>query len=109
MKIIIHGTKIELTPAIKSFIEEKVGALQKFSKEADNLIEARVEIGKPSRHHKSGPVYYAEINLKIGGKLIRAESHHADLYTAINLTRDKTEIELIKFKEKKTDSTKRSR
>lgn len=100
MKIIIHSVNIELTPAIKSFAEKKIGSLAKFLRANSDSIEAKVEIGKPSRHHKSGFVYYAEVNLKIGKKLIRASSRHNDLYTAINDVRDETEVQVKKFKEK---------
>jgi len=96
---------MELTPAIKDYVDEKVGSLAKFlPPNSADLIEARVEVGKPSKHHHTGPVYYAEVNLKIGGKLIRANEENYDLYAAIDKVRDEIEIQIKKFKEKRNDA-----
>lgn len=104
MKIIIYAKNIELTPAIKSYAEEKIGSIGKFLGEADNdLVEARIEIGKPSMHHREGSVFYAEVNLKLGGNLLRATHEDYDLYTAIDKVRDEIENQIKKFKEKRTD------
>ncbi len=101
MKILIHAKNIELTPSIKTFAEAKVSSLSRFLASADNnLAEARVEIGKPSRHHKSGFVFYAEINLKIGKHLLRAAEEHLDIHTAIDLARDNVESQIKKQKQK---------
>lgn len=110
MKIIIHGKNIELTEAIKSFVEEKIGVLQKLlPKTSSDLIQARVEVGKPSHHHHEGAVYYAEVNLKVGGKLMRANIEHEDLYTAIDRVRDEIERQIKKFKEKRLDLSRRAK
>lgn len=110
MKIILHGVNIELTPAIKSFAEEKIDSISRFFKgNIGNVVEARVELGKPSRHHKSGPFYYAEVNLKIGRRLLRASSKHSDLYVAIDKVRDEIEVQLKKFKEQIASSGRRVR
>lgn len=91
---------MNLTPSIKEFVNEKVGLISKLLKgKEDNLAEARVEVGKPSRHHNKGFVFYAEINLKIGRELFRATEEHLDLYTAIDQVRDSIERQLRKHKE----------
>lgn len=105
MKIIIHGNNIELTAAIRGYVEAKIGSLSKFLPPAsEDIIEARVEVGKPSKHHHTGPVFYAEVNLKIGGKLLRANEENYELYAAIDKVRDEIEIQIKKFKEKRIDA-----
>ena len=105
MKIIIRGANIDLTPSIKAFVEEKVGSVEKFINPSDiELAEARVEVGKSSQHHKTGPVFYAEINLKIGSKLLRAVVEHEDLHTAVDFARNEVEAQLKKEKQKTIDS-----
>ncbi|MDO8495078.1 MAG: ribosome-associated translation inhibitor RaiA [bacterium] len=100
MKIILQAKNIDLTPSIKEFVDEKVGMISKLLNDKDEeLAEARVEVGKPSRHHQSGFVFYAEINLKIGKQLLRATEEHLDLHTAIDAARDKIEMQLRKVKE----------
>lgn len=91
---------MSLTPGIKEFVNEKVGSISKLLKgKEDNLAEARVEVGRPSRHHSKGFVFYAEVNLKIGSELLRATEEHLDLHTAIDLVRDNIERQLRKHKE----------
>lgn len=102
MHIILQTKNIALTSGIKAFAEGKIGAISKLlSAREKESAEARVEVGKPSRHHSKGFVFYAEINLKIGGTLWRATEEHVDLHTAIDLARDKIERQLRKFKEAK--------
>lgn len=103
MKILIHTKNIELTPSIELFMNQKMDTISKLFKPNDQLVEARVEIGRPSKHHQKGPVYYTEINLKIGGVLLRAVVEHEDLRTAIDFARDEIERQVKKFKSKRRD------
>ena len=101
MKIIIKSTNIELSASLEEYVNQKIGSLDKFLKDfKPDIVEARVEIGKPSKHHKSGPVFYAEINLRLPGKLLRAESSHVNLRSAINKARDELEKQIEKYKYK---------
>lgn len=101
MNIIIKCTNIDLVPSIRAFIEQKVGSISKFIQFSDSgLAKARVEVGRPSKHHRTGFVYYAEINLKIGGHLFRGVAEHADLHTAIDFARNEVEHQLKKGKQK---------
>ncbi len=105
MKLILYGKNLDLTPSVKAFVEEKIGSVSKFLKPAeDNLAEARVEIAKPSKHHRSGFIYRAEVNLKIGSRLFRAEAEHMDLHTAIDLARDEIERQIKEYKEKSREA-----
>jgi len=73
MKINILTKNIKLTPALKDFIEEKINPLEKFAKILQNKkcynhflgrgkpkVEAWIEIGKETLHHKKGPFFWAE-------------------------------------------------
>ncbi len=102
MKIIINSNKIELNEALAVWVEKKIGSLDKFLKHMDpEVIEARVEIGKPSKHHLKGMVWYAEVNLKLPGKLLRATNSNKDLRTAINQVKDELQRQLKKYLGKK--------
>ena len=98
MKIDIFCKNIELDAPLKQFVEEKVGDLEKYI--GHGPAEARVEIGKPSLHHRSGPFFRAEINLKVGGQFLRGEEQHEDLRAAIVRARDEVKIQIAKMKEK---------
>ena len=73
----------------------------------ERLAEMRVEVGKPSQHHHSGNVFYAEANLKIGAEFFRATSEREDLHTAVNNVRDDLERQLQKHKTKEISKHRR--
>ena len=109
MRIMLHTKNLDLTPSIETFVNQKMDTIAKLFKSGDQLVEARVEIGRPSKHHKKGLVYYAEINLKMGGKLLRATVEHVDLRTAIDFARDEIERQIKKFKSKIRDTARKPR
>jgi|SRR3989344_1244768 len=104
MRIMIYAKNMELTPSINAVIEQKMQTLAKLFNPGDKVVEARIEVGKPSLHHQKGFVYYAEINIKIGSKLLRATEKHIDLRTAVDFARDDIERQIKKFKSKIRDT-----
>jgi ribosomal subunit interface protein len=75
--------------------------LEKFFKSfGDQKRIIEVELGKVTTRQRTGDIFRAEINLNLGGKMFRAESEQADLFSAIDETRDDLEQEIKKFKEK---------
>ena len=101
MQIIIKTTNIDLSPSIKEYIEKRIGGLTKFLKRIDQeIVKIEVEVGKPSRHHRKGNVYYAEANISLPGKLLRAESESWDIYLAIDEIKESLirQIERYKYK-----------
>ena len=95
MKIDIEATDFELTESLRDYIEEKIGKLGKFLKSFDEgSVSARVEVGRVSKHHKSGDVYRAEANVRFPGGLIRAEHVGDDVRVAINKVKDKLKREI---------------
>lgn len=101
MKIDITTKNISLDEPLQVFIEDKIGGLDKLI--GNDKSEARVEIGKPSRHHRSGRVFRAEANIRMGGVLLRASCEHEDLRNAIVDVKDELQEQIRKFKEKRTD------
>lgn len=101
MKIDIVCKNITLDAPLQVFIDQKIGGLEKFIAKGPSSV--RMEIGKPSKHHRTGPVFYADGNLNIGGKLLRAEATDKDLRTAIDSVRDELHLQIKKLKEKKKD------
>lgn len=109
MKINIKATNLDLTPAITTYIEEKINGLEKFIS-GDDLkawdernqaaVEADVEIARTTDHHRQGDVYRAEVNIKVPGRVIRAEATEWDMRVAIDRVKDELQIELKKYKNK---------
>ena len=104
MQIQIKATNFELTPAIRDYIEEKVGGLEKFIPSPDPSVMAWVEVGVTTRHHQSGDIYRAELQIRVPRveKGLRTESEQETLYAAIDDARDEMKRELSRLKDRKT-------
>lgn len=100
MKLQITGIGIELTPALKQYIEERIGGLAHFLGEG-KAVHAVVEVGRASRHHKHDHVMFAAVNMQAGGKLFRAEAAMPDARAAVDVVRDELYREINKFKGKR--------
>ncbi len=102
MNIKITCNNLELTPAIDDYVHKKISLLEKFLTQKEATI-CEVEIGKTTRHHKSGDVFKAEVNLiEPGSKQVYAVVEEEDLYAAIEFVRDEVEREIISNKEKRS-------
>lgn len=101
MKITIKTTNLRLTPAIKREVEEKIGNLDKFISNINGSVEGFVEVAVETRHHHKGNIFYAEANIKVPRKIIRAETRQKNLYQAVNELKYQLQGELKKYKEKK--------
>ena len=101
MKMLLKATSLELTPAIKTFIEDKIGSLEKFLKRFEALgeIKCEVEIARSTKHHRKGNVFHAEVNLYLPKKTLRAEFEGTDVRSAIDKVKDKLKTEIGKYKE----------
>lgn len=104
MQISIKATGIELTQAIGNYVNEKIGGLEKYLKRLDQgAVEARVEVGKTTRHHNKGDIFRAEINLTLPGGVLRAEEENSDLYASIDLMHDEIKRQIVSFKDKRIE------
>ena len=91
MKFNIRGSKLEVTEAIKNYIETKLSRLDKYFKNADEL-EAHVLIKK---HGISETI---EVTIPVKKMILRSEESDKDLYAAIDKVTDKLERQIRKNK-----------
>ena len=105
MQIIIHSKNLDITPAIREYVEMKIGSLnhllQRF--ETKGEIKTEIEIARTTKHHKHGDVFYAEANLHLPKKILRAEHYDSDIRIAIDEIKNKLHNEIIKYKEISSD------
>lgn len=102
MNIKIRATNFDITPAIEEYVTSKVSSLQKFLGGGEEDILCEVEIGRTTRHHKSGDIFRAEINIvKPGNKQVFVFAEESDLYAAIDIVRDEAEREIVSQKQKR--------
>ncbi len=91
MNIIVNGRHLEITPALKSYAEDKIG---RFDKYLSNITEAVVTLSVEKYRHK------AEVMLKLNGVMIQAEEVTGEVYSAIDEVVEKLEKQVVKHKEK---------
>ena len=93
MKFNIRGNKIDVTPAIKSYIEEKIGRLDKYLEDPEG-VTANVVI------KVRGNEQIVEVTIPIRKIILRGEEAHKDLYASIDKVSDKMERQIRKNKTK---------
>ena len=98
MKLNIYVKNIELDNPLRTFVEQKMSDIERLLAKEDALI--KFEIGKLSKHHRTGLVFFAEANVSFGGKLLRAEAKHVDLRAAIVEVKDDLRVQIGKLKER---------
>lgn len=101
MKFTIIGRKIEVTPAIREYVEKKLSKLDKFFKDES---EARVVLGTIKDNE------YIEASIYASGMIYRAEVSDNDIMAAIDKIVDVIERQIRKNKTRlakklKKDST----
>ncbi len=101
MTINIRAMGMELTPAIRQYIEEKFGALEKFAPKA---MQIDVTIGKDTNHHHKGDVFVCTANMDVPGELRRVERNAKNLYKAIDKVKDHMRETLAQEKDRKIES-----
>lgn len=106
LNISLKATGMELTPAIRSYAEDKVASVGKFIDPTKETL-AEVELGVTTHHHSAGDIFRCEINFHMEGELIRAVSQEEDLYAAIDVAKDELLDEVRKRKDKKTKGGRR--
>ena len=103
MTLHIKATSIELTPSLKTYVEEKIGSLDRFLKrwEREGDVGVWVEVGRTTRHHLKGDVFRAEVTILMPHKkILRADAADADVRVAVNRVRDLISSEIERYKEK---------
>lgn len=91
MNVIVNGRHLEITPALRSYAEGKIG---KFEKYLSNISEAIVTLSVEKYRHK------AEVLLKVNGYLIQAEGTTGEIYSSIDEVVEKLEKQVKKYKDK---------
>lgn len=91
MKFNIHGRKLDVTESIKSYIEEKIGRLDKYFENPDD-ITATILI------KLRGKDQVVEATINANKFILRGEESNKDLYASIDKVSDKIERQIRKNK-----------
>ena len=110
MRIEIKGTELVVTPALKEYIEKKFQPISRFVKRNEEQEGEKVlfvEVAKTTKHHRKGPIFYAEATLRLAKNILRAESVSSDLKSAIDQLKGVFKREVLRYKEKTETRKKR--
>jgi putative sigma-54 modulation protein len=99
MNLIISGHHLEVTPAIRAYVQDK---LERIIRHFDQVIDMTVILTVDNLTEKEKR-QKAEITLRVTGKAIYVESAAEDLYAAIDTLVDKLDRQVIKHKSKIQD------
>jgi len=99
MNLTISGHHLDLTPAIRAYVQSK---LERIKRHFDHVIDVTVilSVDKLTEKEKRQK---AEINVHIKGKDLHVESIAHDLYAAIDLLIDKLDRQVLKHKDRVQD------
>ncbi|MBP1932566.1 ribosome hibernation-promoting factor, HPF/YfiA family [Ammoniphilus resinae] len=94
MRYSIRGENIEVTPALREYVEKKVGRLEKYFDDLSPSTEAHVTLSVLKDEHT------IEVTIPMPGVILRAEDTHTDMYAATDLVVEKLERQIRKHKTK---------
>lgn len=97
MQLNISGHHVEVTPALKSYITEKMERIQRHF---NNIIHVNITLSvEPKKKQQKAE---ADLNLSGGktGNKIYADHTSNDMYASIDKLVDKLDRQVLKYKEK---------
>ncbi len=94
MRIETHGQQLEVTPALRDYVETRLARL---ARHFEHPCQIRVQLGLDKPDHR------AEATVSLPGRTLHADANGVDMYAAIDLLADKLDRLLMKQKEKMVD------
>jgi putative sigma-54 modulation protein len=89
--ISVRGKNIEITPALKDYVDKRIGKITKYF---DTPGEISVVLTVTKGRH------IVEVTVPLNGMLLRGEESTTDMYTSIDLVIEKLEKQIEKYKTK---------
>lgn len=89
MNLSITGHHLDVTPAIREYIQTKIGRV---IRHFDHVIDIQVMLSVEPLKHR------AEITMRIRGKDIHCEALEENLYAAIDVLVDKVDRKVVQHK-----------
>jgi putative sigma-54 modulation protein len=94
MHLSLTGHHVEITPALRSYVEKK---LERVTRHFDHVIDVHCILTVEKLSQK------AEATLHMRGETVHAIAEEADMYAAIDALTDKLDRRVVKHKEKTRD------
>ena len=104
MEVIVQGRNVDVNDWIREYVEKKVSKLERYLPQID---EVRAELTHtPTR--AANDRYTAQITLRAGGQILRAEESTADIFASVDAAVDKIYRQIRRFKGRQYKSKRRA-
>lgn len=100
MKLVIQGKNIEITDAIREYVNQKIEKAVSHFQHLTMEVDVHLSV---ARNPRVGSKQSAEVTIYANGTVIRAEESSESLYASIDLVADKISRQLRKYKERRQD------
>lgn len=107
MELSITAKGVELTPNLKSYIEEKLGKLDRLLPHT-RILEAKVELSRENTR-AVGQRVVAQVTLNCNGTILRGEERAEGAIPAVDAVVDVIDRQARRYKEKHWGSLRRAR
>lgn len=94
MQLNVTGHHVDITPALKGYVEKK---LDRIVRHSDHVMDVHCILTVEKLRHK------AEATVNLSGGKIYADAVHEDMYAAIDALADKLDRSVKKHKDKLND------
>ncbi len=97
MNLIVSGHHMDVTPALRAYLEEKLGSI---ARHFDQSLDVKVTLSVESSKDKSSQ-HKVDCNIRMKGQDIMAQNQSEDMYAAIDGLIDKLDRQVEKYKQKR--------
>lgn len=96
MQIVVKGKNVEVTEALRSYVEKKIGRLDRY---LDHITECTVELAREmTKSAQARDV--VQVTMLARGAILRAEERAGDMYAGIDTVFDTMHRQLVRYKER---------
>jgi putative sigma-54 modulation protein len=94
MQLLVHGRNIEVTDWIRSYVNKKVGRLERY---LNQVTDARIELSHNATRAAEDR-FTAQLTIWSNGHILRAEEATADILVSIDAVVEKMSQQIRRFK-----------
>ncbi|BCJ87888.1 ribosome hibernation-promoting factor, HPF/YfiA family [Effusibacillus dendaii] len=92
MNIQLRGENLDVTEALRSYVEKKIGRLEKYFDTPPKQVQVTLSVIRD--------LHIVEVTMPLNGIIMRAEERSDDMYASIDLVAEKLEGQIRKHKTK---------
>ncbi len=96
MQIVLKGKNVEVTEALRQYVEKKLGRLDRY---LDNISSATVEISR-EKTKSAQDRHEVEVTIVANGTILRGETKADDPFAAVDVVSDVMHRQIVRYKER---------